>query len=134
MCIFCKIINKEIPAEQVYEDEKTLAFLDIKPVHPGHTLVIPKKHAANLEEIDVDDLQALIFIVKKIGKMLKDKLGVPGYNVVVNNDPVAGQEVPHLHFHIIPRHFDDNLKVLPQNEDNKESKETNEEVLKKLLN
>ena len=66
MCIFCKIINKDIPCHEIYEDDKTLAFLDIKPVNPGHALVIPKTHYANLEEITPEDLQALILTVKKI--------------------------------------------------------------------
>lgn len=131
MCIFCQIIAKEIPCHQVYEDEKTLAFLDIKPVNPGHTLVIPKVHVANLEEIESEDLQALMLVVKKIGRMLKDKLNISGYNLVVNNDPVAGQEVSHLHFHIIPRHENDNLKLFPQA---KQTMLATEDILKKLLN
>ncbi len=131
MCIFCQIIAKEIPCYQVYEDEKTLAFLDIKPVNPGHTLVIPKIHFANLEEIPERELQALILIVKKIGQMLKTKLNIPGYNIVLNNDSVAGQEIPHLHFHIIPRHENDNLKLFPQA---KQTMLAAEDILKKLLN
>jgi len=107
MCIFCKIINQEIPSYKVYEDEETLAFLDIKPVNPGHTLVVPKKHYQNIEEISETDLAAVLCTVKRIGRLLKDKLGVPGYNLNCNNDPVAGQIVPHLHFHVIPRHEGD---------------------------
>jgi len=130
MCIFCKIITGEIPCFKIYEDDNVLAFLDIKPVHPGHTLVLPKKHVANLEEISVADLQAVILAVKKIGQKLKDKLGVIGYNVSLNNDPVAGQEIPHLHFHIIPRKINDGLKLFPQQ--TYASGEA-EEVLRKLL-
>lgn len=103
MCLFCKIIAGEIPAYKVYEDEKVLAFLDIEPVNPGHILVIPKKHVANLEEISEEDLMAVIVVVKKMGKLLKEKLAYEGYNVNENNDPVADQEIPHLHFHVIPR-------------------------------
>jgi len=114
MCVFCKIITGEIPSYKIYEDDQVFAFLDIKPVHPGHTLVISKKHVANLEEISETDLQAVILTVKKIGQMLKNKLGVLGYNVSLNNDPVAGQEIPHLHFHIIPRKIHDGLKLFPQ--------------------
>lgn len=116
MCIFCKIINKEIPCHQVYEDKKVIAFLDIKPVNPGHVLVLPKEHYQNLEAITPEDLTALILAVKKIGARVKDKLGVPGYNVTVNNDPVAGQIVPHLHFHVIPRHAGDGHVMWPQSE------------------
>jgi len=111
MCVFCKIINNEIPCYKIYEDEKVLAFLDIKPVNPGHTLVIPKTHYQNLEEVTADDLAVLAIAVKKVGKLLKEKLNVAGYNVINNNDPVSGQIVPHLHFHIIPRREGDNLPL-----------------------
>lgn len=103
MCVFCKIVTGEIPSYKIYEDDATLAFLDIKPVNPGHVLVIPKKHYQNFEEIDESDLQAVILTVKKVGAIVKNRLGVSGYNVHENNDPIAGQAVPHLHFHIIPR-------------------------------
>lgn len=107
MCVFCKIIAGEIPSYKVYEDDKVFAFLDIKPVNPGHILVVPKTHYQNFEEITEEDLKAVILVVKKMGAYLKDKLGVVGYNVHENNDLVAGQAVPHLHFHIIPRREDD---------------------------
>lgn len=111
MCVFCKIISREIPAYIVYEDEKALAFLDQRPTSLGHTLVVPKSHYANLEEISEEDLVALMLAVKKVGRLLKDKLGVTGYNVNENNDPVAGQVVNHLHFHVIPRTENDGLKL-----------------------
>ena len=111
MCVFCQIISQEIPAYRVYEDEKTLAFLDNHPTSPGHILVVPKSHYANLEEISDEDLAALISTVKKVGRLLKDKLGVAGYNVNENNDPVAGQVVNHLHFHVIPRTENDGLTL-----------------------
>jgi histidine triad (HIT) family protein len=115
MCVFCKIINNELPAYKVYEDDNVLAFLDIKPVNPGHILVIPKKHYQNLEEITDDDLVAVSIVVKKVGKLLMDKLEVKGYNVISNNDSIAGQIVPHLHFHIIPRISSDGLPLWPGN-------------------
>lgn len=113
-CIFCKIIAGEIPCHKVYEDERTLAFLDINPVNPGHTLVVPKKHAANIEEADEETLYWLIKTVKKVGRSLKENLGAAGYNVAENNDAAAGQLVPHLHFHLIPRRENDGLKSWPQ--------------------
>ena len=129
MCIFCKIINNEIPCYKVYEDDKVLAFLDIKPLNPGHTLVIPKKHYSDLGEINDEDLIALIQAVKKVGELIKEKLGVGGYNVSENNGAVAGQEVPHLHFHVIPRQTGDGLSPWPR----KEYKEGEaEEIVKKL--
>lgn len=107
MCLFCQIAAREIPASVVYENEQVLAFLDIKPVNPGHTLVIPKKHYANLEEIPAAELSAVMAAVKTVGALLKERLGVIGYNVIENNDPVAGQVINHLHFHIIPRQAGD---------------------------
>jgi len=86
MCIFCKIIAGEIPSYKVYEDDKIFAFLDIKPVNPGHILVVPKKHYQNMEEVSDNDLQALILVVKKLGAALKNKLGVVAYNIQENND------------------------------------------------
>ena len=116
MCIFCKIINHDIPCHPVYEDEKTLVFLDIKPVNPGHLLVIPKTHYQNIEEITNEDFCNLMLIVKKMGCLLKDKLGVIAYNVLENNDPISGQIVPHLHFHVIPRRPGDGHILWPQSE------------------
>jgi len=113
-CIFCKIVAGEIPSHKVYQDDNVFAFLDIAPVNPGHTLVIPKKHFVNMEEIPEDELVKLIKVVKKIGKAIKRELAVSGYNVQINNDPVAGQLVPHLHFHIMPRNENDGLKLWPQ--------------------
>lgn len=129
MCIFCKIIAKEIPSYKIYEDDYSLAFLDINPVNPGHALVISKTHAATLEEIEADDLQKLILVVKIVGRLLKDKLGYAGYNVNISNDPVAGQEVPHLHFHLIPRQAGDGLMVWPHS---KYAEGEAEEILRKL--
>ncbi len=110
MCIFCQIVKGEIPSYKVYEDDKVLAFLDIKPVNPGHVLVITKEHYPNIEETPIAELSAVISAVKTIGRLLKDRLAVAGYNVTENNDPVAGQEIPHLHFHVIPRQAGDGNK------------------------
>jgi histidine triad (HIT) family protein len=115
-CIFCKIAKGEIPSNGLYEDDKILAFLDISPVSLGHTLVIPKEHYQSMEEISESELCSLIRVVKIIGENLKKKLNVPGYNVCLNNDPAAGQLIPHLHFHIIPRQEGDGLQPWPQGE------------------
>lgn len=112
-CVFCKIIKGEIPSYKAYEDNDTLAFLDIGPVSPGHTLVIPKKHFTNMEEISEEELCNVMKIVKKVGLAIKDGLGVKGYNIALNNDLVAGQAVPHIHFHIMPRQEGDGLKFWP---------------------
>lgn len=129
MCVFCKIINGELPAYKVYEDERVLAFLDIKPVNHGHTLVVPKKHFASVEEADEQTLCQLIKTVKMIGLSLKNNLAVAGYNIGVNNGPAAGQVVPHLHFHVIPRQEGDGIRLWPQRKYNSSEAE---EVLRKI--
>jgi histidine triad (HIT) family protein len=113
-CVFCKIVSGEIPSYKIYEDESALAFLDIMPVNPGHTLVIPKKHYENIEAIPEEELADLIKVVKKVGLALKNGFGAKGYNLTENNDPIAGQIIPHLHFHLIPRVEGDDLKLWPQ--------------------
>ena len=113
-CIFCRIVEGKIPCYKIYEDGEVLAFLDIGPVNYGHTLVIPKAHHKNIEEIQEELLGKLIAVVKKVGKSIKENLGSEGYNVSVNNDPVSGQLIPHLHFHVIPRAQGDGLKLWPQ--------------------
>lgn len=129
-CIFCKIVAGEIPSYKIYENESILAFLDIAPVNPGHVLVITKKHFLNLEEVTEEQLCALALAVKKAGKAIKDGLGAKGYSLMENNDPIAGQIVPHLHFHIIPRIEGDNLHLWPHG---KYKEGEAEAILKKLL-
>ena len=109
-CIFCKIIKGDIPAAKVYEDEKTLAFLDIAPVNKGHTLVIPKKHSKNLLEDDMDDLDICMKTIKKVAKAVMGATGADGFNLGANTNSAAGQVVFHTHFHIIPRFEDDGLR------------------------
>lgn len=113
-CIFCKIVSGDIPSYKIYESDSILSFLDIAPVSKGHSLVIPKKHFANLEDIPENELCDLIKAVKNIGLSIKKGLGVAGYNVSENNDPVAGQIIPHIHFHIVPRVENDGLELWPQ--------------------
>ena len=130
-CVFCKIVAGEIPSYKVYENESTMAFLDIAPVSQGHVLVISKNHLTNLENIPDEELCKLIKTVKKIGQALKNGLDIEGYSVNVNNDPVAGQIIPHIHFHLIPRSKNDELKLWPQG---KYKEGEAEMVLKKIKN
>lgn len=102
-CIFCKIIAGEIPCYKVYEDDNVLAFLDITPVNPGHTLVVPKKHFANLLELPEEEANRLIAAVKKITPAILAGVGATDFNLELNNGPVAGQVVNHFHWHIVPR-------------------------------
>jgi len=110
-CIFCKIIKGEIPSYKVYEDEQVLAFLDITPVNLGHTLVISKNHYTSLEDIPEDEFLAVMRIVKKLGNKIKTCLNLEGYNLGLNNGEVAGQTVPHVHFHIMPRKSGDGYQA-----------------------
>lgn len=100
-CIFCKIIKGEIPSTKVYEDKHTLAFLDIYPVNKGHTLVIPKEHASQLHELSEPAVKQLGVTLRKLAHALS-KIS-EGYTAIQNNGDVAGQEVMHVHFHLIPR-------------------------------
>ena len=101
-CIFCKIIAGDIPSSKVYEDEEVLAFLDISQVTPGHTLVVPKKHARNLLEMDETATAQLFARVSKVEAATQAK----GMNVISNMEEVSGQTVFHTHVHIIPRYSD----------------------------
>lgn len=112
--IFSRIIRREIPAHVVYEDEDTLAFLDIAPVHPGHTLVIPKKPARTILDIDPEELASLSKVVQKVAKGVMAATGADGINIISNNESAAGQVVFRLHFHVIPRFTGDGLNPFPQ--------------------
>jgi histidine triad (HIT) family protein len=100
--IFRKILNGEIPSRDVYEDEDTYAFLDVNPLARGHTLVIPKQDAEALEDLE-DGGAALFETVRRLAPRVADAVGAPAYNIGLNNGEEAGQEVPHVHFHIVPR-------------------------------
>lgn len=99
-CIFCKIANGEIPSYKVYEDDKVFAFLDANPDSDGHTLIIPKNHFTDLDDIDLDTLKSINSASKKIKKILEDKLKCTGISLLQNNGSV--QEVKHYHLHLKP--------------------------------
>lgn len=108
MCIFCKIINGEIPCYKVYEDDKFLAFLDISQATIGHTLVVPKKHYPNILSLEDNDILGVVSLVcKKIEKALD----VHNFNILNNCGVKAGQTVDHFHIHIIPRYDNDTMKI-----------------------
>jgi len=112
-CLFCKIISGQIPAVKVYEDDHVFAFLDIKPVNPGHTLVVPKKHFSDLLDADPDTLSKMIMAMQKMARAMVKALGLEAFNIGQNNGRIAGQLVDHLHFHLIPRAADDGLRHWP---------------------
>ena len=102
-CVFCAIIAGKIPSYNVYEDEKTLAFLDIHPSAPGHTLVIPKAHIARVEDLFEVDARYLFKALHMIVGRIQETVGAPASTIGINNGRESGQEVPHVHIHIIPR-------------------------------
>ncbi|OLS36522.1 HIT family protein [Bacillus sp. MRMR6] len=103
-CIFCKIVNGEIPAAKVFENEHVIAFLDISQVTKGHTLVIPKVHKENLYELTPDLARNLFEVVPSIANALKKTYEPIGLNTINNNGEAAGQTVFHYHMHLIPRY------------------------------
>ncbi len=104
MCIFCKIINREIPATIVYEDKDVIAILDVNPLTKGHTLVIPKIHYKNLFDTPSELVEKLVSTAQKIAKDYIKDYEMGGFHLLVNNNEIAFQSVDHLHFHIVPRY------------------------------
>jgi histidine triad (HIT) family protein len=115
-CIFCKIVAGAIPSFQVYSDDEVLAFLDIHPVSPGHTLVIPKAHYANLSSTPEPIVNKVVLAAKRIATAVMEATGSSGFNFSTANGSSAGQEVMHLHFHIIPRKDKSEFKPWSQRE------------------
>jgi histidine triad (HIT) family protein len=112
-CIFCKIASGEIPSYKLYEDDQTIAFLDIHPVNPGHTLVIPKKHSNNILDIEPEDWAAVAETTRRLSRVLHEVIPADGINLRMNNREYAGQDVHHPHVHIVPRYKGDGLKHWP---------------------
>ena len=131
-CIFCKIVNGNIPASKVYEDENVVSFLDIMPANKGHCLIVPKNHSANLTDIDDKDLFATLKAAKKVAQALSLCFGNASFNLVMNNGKEAGQVVNHAHIHLIPRFQKDRLRIKWSHlkYDNDEMKEYAEKIKK----
>lgn len=111
-CIFCKIVQKDIPGKIIYEDDVCLAFLDLSQTTDGHTLVIPKKHYKNILEVDDETLAHLIVVTKKLANKIVKNLNANGVNILTNANEIAGQTVMHFHIHIIPRYNqDDKIEI-----------------------
>ena len=111
-CIFCKIINNEIPSYALYEDEMVKVFLDINPERPGHTLIIPKNHYIDINDIPIEVLEHILLISKKIAKGLKEKLNYDGLRIIQNNGVL--EEVKHYHLHLIPFYQDNFSKSVEE--------------------
>jgi len=110
-CLFCKIAQGSIPSAKVYEDDSLVAFLDIKPVNPGHVLIIPKQHYPSLLETPEAVAGSLLAIAPSLGKALMQATKAEGFNVAVNTGRVAGQVVDHVHVHLMPRHAGDGYEL-----------------------
>lgn len=110
-CLFCKILAGDLPAQIVDEDERTLSFMDINPATPGHALVIPRAHAADLYELPADDMVATALAAQRLALRARDALGAAGVNLLNACRPAAWQTVFHYHVHVIPRYSDDPLKL-----------------------
>jgi histidine triad (HIT) family protein len=112
-CIFCKIIQGELPSSIVHEDEHVIAFLDINPINPGHVLIVPKQHYASLKEVPTETAMQLFKVVLDVEKAvwIADGVRCEGTNLLQNNGKSAWQDVFHVHFHVIPRYKGDNFKI-----------------------
>jgi histidine triad (HIT) family protein len=110
-CVFCKIINGQIPSEKIYEDENFFVILDINPINKGHLLVLPKKHYTDLFDMDDTVLSKILAVIKKLANDLKTGIKASGINVIQNNGKDAGQIIFHSHFHIIPRFAGDGINI-----------------------
>lgn len=108
-CIFCRIVRKDLPCSVVFEDEVILAFMDIGPLAEGHLLVIPKPHFENVSDLPADLMAAVAAHFPRLGRALKAVTGATGFNILANEGKAAGQEVGHVHFHLIPRAAEDGL-------------------------
>jgi len=107
-CIFCKIVNREVPSYIVYEDDISIAFLDINPLSKGHILFIPKKHYTKISEIPDEELEKLVKSFKKLLKVVEERIS-KNYNIINNCGKLAGQEIEHVHIHIVPRYGDEKI-------------------------
>ncbi|MBP2143710.1 histidine triad (HIT) family protein [Methanococcus voltae] len=111
MCIFCNIVNGKIPSRKLYEDDDFLVIMDAFPKSRGHTLILTKEHYEDFDDMSEELASKLIVLVHKMVKKLK-VLDMDGYNIINNNQPISGQEVPHVHFHIVPRYNDEKKPVI----------------------
>ena len=110
-CIFCKILAGELPAQKVDEDEHTVAFLDINPWTRGHAVVIPRRHARGLFDIDDEDLGHVAIAAKRLAKRIRERLGCQGINLLNSAEAAAWQTIFHFHMHVIPRYEGDPLEL-----------------------
>ncbi|MDD3695313.1 MAG: HIT family protein [Lentisphaeria bacterium] len=134
-CVFCKIIRSELPCVRLYEDDLVLAFLDIAPFNLGHSLVIPKQHHHSITTLPEDCQGRLMAVASKLAAATLRSLKADAFNLLLNNGSCAGQEVPHVHLHVIPRFLDDHPIFNPakqQYKDQAQMQETADKIRTKL--
>ena len=133
-CIFCKLANGDIPTNTLYEDDMFRVIFDMSPATKGHALIIPKNHYRNIYDIDSDVASKVFPLASKLAKVMTDTFGADGFNVVQNNEEIAGQSVFHFHMHLIPRYKGDNAIKLwtPGESDQEELAKMAEEIRNNL--
>lgn len=109
-CVFCRILKGEIPAQLVHEDDRAVALLDINPVAPGHTLVLPRAHHETWTDLPPELAAHLSLVAQAVARAVVKAQGAQGFNLLMNNHRCSGQAIPHAHFHVIPRKADDGVK------------------------
>ncbi|HEX7896239.1 MAG TPA: HIT family protein [Planctomycetota bacterium] len=109
-CVFCRILKGEIPAQKVHEDDRAVALLDINPVAPGHTLVLPRAHHETWTDLPPELASHLSVVAQAVARGVVKAQGAQGFNLLMNNHRCSGQAIPHAHFHVIPRKTDDGVK------------------------
>ena len=132
-CIFCKILNNEIPSKKIYEDDDFLAMLDIAPATRGHVLIVPKEHAVTMSDLSDDKLSKILVLAKKIVDAMKKVHGFTDYNIIQNNGRLAGQTVSHYHLHLIPRYSVDEVSLWSPHEDDPSVTDELAGAVRKLL-
>ncbi|MBT8078910.1 MAG: HIT family protein [Gammaproteobacteria bacterium] len=104
-CIFCRIIGGSAESSEIYRDDDCVAFLDIQPINPGHVLVCPTRHASSFNELTPTEIASALSVAQRVAQVQKDRLpNCQGFNLMLSDGEAAGQEVPHVHFHVVPRH------------------------------
>lgn len=130
-CIFCKIVAGKAPSWKVYETDRVYAFLDINPVNPYHTLVIPKSHYKDIYDVPEGDLRAISSVIKYLTTLYQEKLGIRNVQIINNSGKEAQQDVFHIHFHIVPRHLGDGQNI--HWETHPEMRDKFDQMVKKII-
>lgn len=133
-CIFCKIANGEIPSKTLYEDDMFRVIMDISPAAKGHSLILPKKHFANIYELDNETASEVFVLAKRMAGVMTDALDCDGFNILQNNGEAAGQTAFHFHMHLIPRYENDGvgLNMEGKGEPDYSLEEVQEAILAKM--